>query len=223
MESELTMLGQLIAEPARPFLAIMGGAKVSDKIPVIENLFDKVDGLIIGGGMANTFLKAQGLEIGKSMVEPDLLPKAKDLMAEAKSRNIAFLLPQDVVVAPELAPDAPHETLSVSGIPGDKMALDIGPESVKSFTEQIKSAKTIIWNGPMGVFEMAPFAQGTVAIAGVLAGIEATTVVGGGDSVSAVKKAGVADKITHISTGGGASLEFLEGKQLPGVVALLDK
>ena len=223
MESELVMLGQLLSAPARPFYAIMGGAKVSDKIPVIANLFDRVDGLIIGGGMANTFLKAKGYDVGKSMVETDLLQKAKDLMEEAKSKNIVFLLPEDVVIAPELAPDSPNETAPVSGIPGDKMALDIGPESVKSFAEQIKLAKTVMWNGPMGVFEMAPFARGTEAIANVLAGIDATTVVGGGDSVSAVKKIGVAGKITHISTGGGASLEFLEGKQLPGVVALLDK
>ena len=223
MENELNMLGQLLAAPGRPFYAVMGGAKVSDKIPVIANLFDKVDGLIIGGGMANTFLMAKGYEMGKSLVETDLLQKAKDLMAEASSRNIAFLLPDDVVAAPEAAADAPSKVLPASGLPGDLMALDIGPKSIEAFSDKLRTAKTVMWNGPMGVFEMAPFAKGTVAMANVLAEIDATTVIGGGDSVSAVKKAGVAEKVTHISTGGGASLEFLEGKQLPGVVALQDK
>jgi len=223
MEKELSMLGQLLAAPARPFVAVMGGAKVSDKIPVIANLFDKVDGLIIGGGMANTFLKAKGYEIGQSLVEEDLVQKAFELMNEAKSKNIDFLLPVDVVVAPQAAPDASGTTLPVTGIPGDQMALDIGLQSVADFVATLKKAKTIMWNGPMGVFEMPAFAEGTMAIAKALADVEATTVIGGGDSVSAVKKSGVADKITHISTGGGASLEFLEGKVLPGVVALQDK
>ena len=223
MENELNMLGQLLAAPGRPFYAVMGGAKVSDKIPVIANLFDKVDGLIIGGGMANTFLMAKGYEMGKSLVETDLLAKAKELMAEAASRNIAFLLPDDVVAAPEVAAEAPSQVVPASGLPGDLMALDIGPKTIDAFSEKLKSAKTVMWNGPMGVFEMAPFAKGTVAMANVLAGINATTVIGGGDSVSAVKKAGVADKVTHISTGGGASLEFLEGLELPGIACLMDQ
>jgi phosphoglycerate kinase len=223
MEGELNALGQLLESPARPFIAVMGGAKVSDKIPIIANLFDKVDGLIIGGGMANTFLSAQGKPMGKSLVEGDLLQQAEGLIKEAKSKNIGFYLPVDVVIAPEVTPEAPHTTVPVSGIPAEQMALDIGPESIKNFVNTLKTAKTIMWNGPMGVFEMPPFAKGTMSIADALAEIEATTVIGGGDSVSAVKKAGVADKITHISTGGGASLEFLEGKQLPGVVALADK
>ncbi|MCG9967575.1 phosphoglycerate kinase [Pelotomaculum terephthalicicum JT] len=223
MEGELAMLGKLLSAPERPFMAIMGGAKVSDKIPVIANLFNKVDSLVIGGGMANTFLSATGCDTGKSLVEADKVELAKDLIEEAKSKGIDFLLPVDVVIAPEASPDAEHKTVPVSQIPDDWMALDIGPESVKLFVEALKSAKTIMWNGPMGVFEMEPFAKGTEAVAGALATIEATTVIGGGDSVAAVKKAGVAEKMTHISTGGGASLEFLEGKQLPGVVALLDK
>jgi len=223
MEGELAMLSKLLSAPERPFMAIMGGAKVSDKIPVIANLFNKVDSLVIGGGMANTFLSATGCDTGKSLVEADKVELAKDLIEEAKSKGIDFLLPVDVVIAPEASPDAEHKTVPVSQIPDDWMALDIGPESVKLFVEALKSAKTIMWNGPMGVFEMEPFAKGTEAVAGALATIEATTVIGGGDSVAAVKKAGVAEKMTHISTGGGASLEFLEGKQLPGVVALLDK
>ncbi|WP_286725106.1 phosphoglycerate kinase [Pelotomaculum sp. PtaB.Bin117] len=223
MEGELAMLGKLLSAPERPFMAIMGGAKVSDKIPVIANLFNKVDSLVIGGGMANTFLSATGCDTGKSLVEADKVELAKDLIEEAKSKGIDFLLPVDVVIAPEASPDAEHKTVPVSQIPDNWMALDIGPESVKLFVEALKSAKTIMWNGPMGVFEMEPFAKGTEAVAGALATIEATTVIGGGDSVAAVKKAGVAEKMTHISTGGGASLEFLEGKQLPGVVALLDK
>lgn len=222
MEKELAMLGQLLANPERPFMAIIGGAKVSDKIGVISNLLQKVDTLIIGGGMANTFLKAQGYDVGKSLLEADKVDQAKSLMSEAKSRGVKLLLPVDVVVALAAAPDAKPKTVPVDQIPPDWMALDIGPESITRFTEALKTAKTVVWNGPMGVFEMQPFAGGTMAVAGVLADLEATTVVGGGDSVSAVKKAGLADKVTHISTGGGASLEFLEGKQLPGVIALLD-
>lgn len=223
MESELAMLGKLLSAPERPFVAIMGGAKVSDKIEVIANLLNKVDSLIIGGGMANTFLNAIGCDTGKSLLEADKVELARDLIEEAKSKEIDFLLPVDVVIAPEASPDAERKTVPVSRIPDDWMALDIGPESVELFVEAIKSAKTLVWNGPMGVFEIEPFAKGTEAVANALAVIDATTVIGGGDSVAAVKKAGVADKMTHISTGGGASLEFLEGKQLPGVVALLDK
>ncbi|OPX85444.1 MAG: Phosphoglycerate kinase [Pelotomaculum sp. PtaB.Bin104] len=223
MEDELNMLGKLLADPERPFVAIMGGAKVSDKIAVIANLFNKVDTLIIGGGMANTFLKAQGFETGTSLLEADKVEMARGLIEEAKKKGVNFFLPVDVVVAEAAEPGAARKTVPVDQIPAGWMALDIGPESVTRFTEVLQTARTVMWNGPMGVFEMEPFAAGTEAIASVLAGIDATTVVGGGDSVSAVKKAGVANKITHISTGGGASLEFLEGKQLPGVVALLDK
>jgi len=223
MESELTMLGKLLAAPERPFVAIMGGAKVSDKIEVIANLFNKVDSMIIGGGMANTFLNAIGCKTGKSLLETDKVDLAKGLIEKANSKGIDFLLPVDVVVAPEASPDAERKTVPVDQIPDDWMALDIGPESAGRFAEALKSAKTVVWNGPMGVFEMEPFAKGTEAVALALAATDATTVIGGGDSVAAVKKAGVAGKMTHISTGGGASLEFLEGKQLPGVVALLDK
>lgn len=223
MENELNMLGKLLAEPERPFVAVMGGAKVSDKIAVIASLFNKVDTLIIGGGMANTFLKAQGFETGISLLEADKVEMAQGLIEEAKKRGVNFLLPVDVVVAVAADPGADRKTVPVEKIPTDWMALDIGPESVARFSEVLQAARTVIWNGPMGVFEMEPFAKGTEAIARVLAETDATTVIGGGDSVAAVKKAGVAQKITHISTGGGASLEFLEGKQLPGVVALLDK
>ncbi len=223
MEKELDMLGRLLANPEHPFVAIIGGAKVSDKIAVLSNLLEKVDTLIIGGGMANTFLKAQGLNIGKSLLEADKTDMAKNLMREARSKGVHLLLPVDVVVAPGAAPDAEPKTVPVDKIPAEWMALDIGPETVGDFAEVLKTARTVVWNGPMGVFEMKPFAGGTEAIARELSRVEGITVVGGGDSVAAVRKAGVADLITHISTGGGAALEFLEGKQLPGVVALLDK
>ena len=223
MEKELEALSRLLASPERPFVAIIGGAKVSDKIAVISNLMEKVDILIIGGGMANTFLKAQGNDVGKSLLEADKVDLAKGLIAEAKSKGVKLLLPVDVVVAPGTAPDTQYKTVPVKQIPAEWMALDIGSESVDRFTEAITTAKTAFWNGPMGVFEMEPFAGGTEAIARALAEIDGITVVGGGDSVSAVIKAGVADKITHISTGGGASLEFLEGRELPGLVALLEK
>ena len=221
MEKELEYLGKALENPQRPFVAILGGAKVSDKIGVIQNLIGKVDALIIGGGMAYTFLKAQGHEVGKSLVEEDKLELAKQLLEQANSRGIKFLLPLDHVVAEKFEATAPHKT--VDEIPADQMALDIGPKTIELFSATVKSAKTIVWNGPMGVFEMEAFAKGTNAIAAAVAeNAEATSIVGGGDSVSAVKKAGVADKITHISTGGGASLEFLEGKELPGVAALTD-
>jgi len=223
MEKELAALGKLLAEPEHPFVAIIGGAKVSDKIAVISNLLGKVDTLIIGGGMANTFLKAQGYDVGKSLLEVDKVDLAKGLMNEARGRGVNLLLPVDVVVAPGASLDAEQKVVPVDQIPAEWMALDIGPDSIGRFTEALKTAKTVVWNGPMGVFEMAAFARGTGAVARALAEIDATTVIGGGDSVAAVKKAGVADKVTHISTGGGASLEFLEGKQLPGVVALQDK
>jgi phosphoglycerate kinase len=225
MQKELDYLGRALHHPGRPFVAILGGAKVSDKIPVIQNLIEKVDGLLIGGGMAYTFLKARGMEIGNSLVEDDKLDLAHKLLSQAKTRGIKFLLPVDHVVAGKIAPDAKTHIVSEGhAIPGGQVGLDIGPKTVELFTEQIETARTIVWNGPMGVFEQEPFAHGTYAIArAVAANRAATSIVGGGDSVSAVHKADVADKITHISTGGGASLEFLEGKKLPGVEALTSK
>ncbi len=225
MEKELEYLGKVLKKPERPFIAILGGAKVSDKIGVIRNLLDKVDVLIIGGGMAYTFLKAQGEPIGKSLVEEDKLDLARQLLQEAKNHKMKFLLPVDHVVADKDRHRA-HcvKTVASGQIPPNLMALDIGPKTVELFTEAIGHARTIVWNGPMGVFEVAPFAKGTFKIAHAVAdNVGATSIVGGGDSVSAVHAAGVADKITHISTGGGASLEFLEGKKLPGVEALTDK
>lgn len=223
MERELEMLGRAVFNPERPFVAILGGAKVSDKIGVIGNLLEKVDTLIIGGGMANTFLRAKGYETGKSLLEPDKAELAGELMEKAAAKGIEMLLPVDLVVALAADPDAEQKVVPADGIPGDWMALDIGPESIDLFGGAIRKAKTVVWNGPMGVFEMAPFARGTFEVARALADSGAVTVVGGGDSVSAVKKAGLADKVSHISTGGGASLEFLEGKVLPGVAALEDR
>jgi phosphoglycerate kinase len=225
MEKELTYLGKALQNPERPFVAILGGAKVSDKIPVIENLMDKVDAIIIGGGMAYTFLKAQGKQIGKSLVEEDKVELASRLLREAQKRKLKFLLPIDHVLAETIDANAAVQTINGDQpIPANLMALDIGPKTVELFAEEISSARTIIWNGPMGVFEVAPFAKGTFKIAQAVAdNAAATSIVGGGDSVSAVHAAGVADKITHISTGGGASLEFLEGKKLPGVEALTNK
>jgi phosphoglycerate kinase len=222
LEKELQYLGKVVRHPERPFIAILGGAKVSDKIGVIRNLLDKVDALIIGGGMAYTFLKAQGQQVGKSLVEEDKIDLARELLKEAKNHKVKFLLPTDHIVAEKIDPNAIVQT--VTSIPANLMALDIGPKTVEAFTEEIARAATILWNGPMGVFEVAPFAKGTFKIARAVAeNVGATSIVGGGDSVSAVNAAGVADKITHISTGGGASLEFLEGKKLPGVEALSDK
>ncbi len=225
MQKELDYLGRALHHPGRPFVAILGGAKVSDKIPVIQNLIDKVDALLIGGGMAYTFLKARGMEVGHSLLEQDKLDLAHKLLDQAKARGMKFLLPVDHVVAAKIAPDAKtHIVTEGHPIPAGQMGLDIGPKTVKLFSEQIENASTIVWNGPMGVFEQEPFAHGTYAIArAVAANRPAISIVGGGDSVSAVHKAGVADKITHISTGGGASLEFLEGKKLPGVEALTNK
>jgi phosphoglycerate kinase len=222
MEKELNYLGKVLQQPERPFIAILGGAKVSDKIGVIRNLLSKVDVLIIGGGMAYTFLKGQGAPVGKSLVEEDKVELARQLLQEAKNHKMKFLLPVDHVVAGKIDVNAVVQT--VSQIPANLMALDIGPKSIEAFTKEIARAHTIVWNGPMGVFEVAPFAKGTFKIAHAVAeNVGATSIVGGGDSVSAVHAAGVADKITHISTGGGASLEFLEGKTLPGVEALTDK
>jgi phosphoglycerate kinase len=225
MQRELEYLGKALHHPGRPFVAILGGAKVSDKIPVIQNLTDKVDALLIGGGMAYTFLKARGMGVGDSLVENDKLDLAHQLMDQAKARGIKFLLPRDHVVASKIAPDAKSHVVGEGhAIPHGQMGLDIGPETVALFSEQIENANTIVWNGPMGVFEQEPFAHGTYAIArAIAANRPAVSIVGGGDSVSAVHKAGVADRITHISTGGGASLEFLEGKKLPGVEALTNK
>jgi phosphoglycerate kinase len=225
MEKELEYMGKALHDPAKPFVAILGGAKVSDKIEVIKNLMTKVDALIIGGGMAYTFLKAQGHEIGKSLLEADKIDLAKELLKEAQQRKVKLLLPVDHVVAMQVAPDAVTRVIAEGQpIPAEQIGLDIGPKSIELFGEEIGKAKTIIWNGPMGVFEMPPFAAGTRKVARAVAdNAGATSIIGGGDSVAAVKDAGVAEKITHISTGGGASLEFLEGKKLPGVEALTDK
>ena len=225
MQKELEYLGRALHHPEKPFVAILGGAKVSDKIPVITHLMDKVDSLIIGGGMAYTFLKALGEQVGKSLVEEDKIELAKQLLQEAKTRKLKLLLPVDHVAADKVDANA-HVTKIDQGqpIPPHLMALDIGPRTVEMFEEEIARARTILWNGPMGVFEMPPFAKGTSKIARAVADNPgALSIVGGGDSVSAVRAAGVADKMTHISTGGGASLEFLEGKTLPGVEALTDK
>lgn len=225
MERELEYLTKATENPAKPFLAILGGAKVSDKIGVIRNLLPKVDALIIGGGMAYTFLKAEGQEVGKSLLEADKVELAKELIAEATEKKVRLLLPVDHVVADKFDAAAVG-TIIPEGqpIPTEKMALDIGPVTIEKFSAEIAKARTIVWNGPMGVFEFDQFSKGTMKIAEAVAGNSgATSIVGGGDSVAAVHKAGVADKITHISTGGGASLEFLEGKKLPGVEALTDK
>jgi phosphoglycerate kinase len=225
MEKELTYLGKALVEPDKPFVAIIGGAKVSDKIQVIDNLLDKADAIIIGGGMAYTFLNAQGQTTGKSLVETDKIDVAKAALAKAKAKGVRFLLPVDHVLADKFAPDAKTQIFSgTSAFPADLMALDIGPKSIALFEDEISEARTIIWNGPMGVFEMPAFAHGTNQIAAAVArNRDATTIVGGGDSVAAVHQSGVANRITHISTGGGASLEFLEGKTLPGVAALTEK
>ncbi|MGI6734375.1 MAG: phosphoglycerate kinase [Anaerovoracaceae bacterium] len=223
MEKELEFLGDTVENPKRPFLAIMGGAKVSDKIPVIENLLKKVDVLIIGGGMAYTFLKAQGYEIGKSLLEEDMMEMALSLLAKAKEQGVTLLLPVDVLAAKEFSNDAEAAYYDIHRMPSDRLGLDIGEKTANLFKSEIEKAATIVWNGPMGVFEMPNFAKGTKAIAEAMAVSEGTTVIGGGDSAAAVRQFGLADKMTHISTGGGASLEFLEGKVLPGVAALQDK
>jgi phosphoglycerate kinase len=225
MEKEIQYLGKALQRPEKPFIAILGGAKVSDKIAVIQNLMTKVDGLIIGGGMAYTFLKAQGQQIGKSLVEEDKVDLARQLLQDAKTRKVKLLLPVDHIVADKIDANAAVQTIKRGQpIPANLMALDIGPETVEEFAEEVSRARTIVWNGPMGVFEVAPFAKGTFKIAHAVAeNVAAISIVGGGDSVAAVHAAGVVDKITHISTGGGASLEFLEGKKLPGVEALTDK
>jgi phosphoglycerate kinase len=222
MQKEIAMLSEALESPERPFLAILGGAKVADKIGVCENLLEKVDTLIIGGGMANTFLAAKGCAMGKSLFEADKVELARGLMEKAKSKGVELLLPVDLVVALAPDPDARPKVVPACSVPADWMALDVGPESAEAFREAVQKARTVIWNGPMGVFEMPPFSAGTFAVARALAESSAVTIVGGGDTASAVEKAGVAGKMTHISTGGGASLEFLEGKVLPGVAALAD-
>jgi phosphoglycerate kinase len=219
MMKEMESLQKALVNPQKPYVAILGGAKVSDKIGVIQNLLDKVTTLLVGGGMAYTFLKAKGFEVGKSLVEGDQIGLSLNLLEEAKGK-IKFLLPSDHVAAERMDAQAKRETVTNEKIPSDWVCLDIGPETVKIFSEEILSARTIFWNGPMGVFEMEPFSQGTFAIARAVADSSAFSIVGGGDSVAAVNQAGVADKIGHISTGGGASLEFIEGKKLPGIEAL---
>jgi len=223
MQKEIEVMGKALENPERPFAAILGGAKVSDKIGVIKNLLNKVDMLLIGGGMAFTFLKSQGYEIGKSLLEADKIELAASLIKEAKEKNVKLLLPEDVVVTSELKEGMPYETVPVTEIPADKIGVDIGEATRKKFADAIKDAKTVVWNGPMGVFEMKPYAEGTLAVADAMAKSDAVTIIGGGDSAAAVEQLGYAKVMTHISTGGGASLEFLEGKELPGVAALNDK
>ena len=224
MEKELRYLGEALSDPSRPFVAILGGAKVSDKIEVIENLIPRVDRLLIGGAMAYTFFKAMGQPVGRSLVEDDKLDAARDIMARAKERKLELLLPTDHVVAAKVEAGVPVETLAVGDAAiGDRMGLDIGPATVAAYSRALADAKTVVWNGPMGVFEIDAFAQGTIGVARAVADVKGTTIVGGGDSIAAITKAGVADRITHISTGGGASLEFLGGQTLPGVAALPDK
>ena len=228
MEKEIRFLGQAVENPVRPFVAILGGAKVSDKLAVIDNLLEKCDTLIIGGGMAFTFVKAQGYEIGKSLVDDEKLQYCKDMLAKAKEKGCEILLPVDAVCAasfPDPIDDKnlPVETVSIDKIPSDMLGLDIGPKTQELFANAVKSAKTVVWNGPMGVFENPVLAKGTIAVAKALAETDATTIIGGGDSAAAVNILGFGDKMTHISTGGGASLEFLEGKELPGVAAANNK
>ena len=223
IEKELKFLGNAVNNPERPFVAILGGAKVSDKIGVIDNLLEKVDTLMIGGGMAYTFFKAQGYEVGNSICEMDKLDLAKNAMEKAKQKCVKLMLPVDTKIGKEYKTDTESKVVKYTEIPADWEGFDIGPETIKMFSEELKTAKTVIWNGPLGLFEFEQFAVGTNSIAKVLSEIDATTIIGGGDSAAAVKKAGLEDKMTHISTGGGASLEFLEGKKLPGIECLMDK
>lgn len=223
IQKELDFLGSAVEEPKRPFLAILGGAKVSDKLGVINNLLEKVDTLIIGGGMAYTFIKAMGHEIGTSLLEEDKMEYAKEMMAKAEQKGVKLLLPVDITYADRFAEDATPHVSEGRDVPADSMGLDIGPKTIELFTQAVKSSKTIVWNGPMGVFEFENFAKGTKAIAQAMADTEATTIIGGGDSAAAVNQMGFGEKMSHISTGGGASLEFLEGKELPGIAALDNK
>ncbi len=223
IEKEVKFLGQAVENPERPFVAIMGGSKVGDKISVIENLLKKVDVLLIGGGMAYTFFKSQGLEIGKSILDEPNIDLAASLLQKADEMGVKLMLPVDTVCAKEFSNDSEKAVYFADEIPEDMMGMDIGPETVKQYKAVLETAKTVVWNGPMGVFEMPNFAEGTRAIAEILAGLDATTVIGGGDSAAAVEQFGFADKMTHISTGGGASLEFLEGKVLPGIAVIEEK
>ncbi|WP_151410567.1 phosphoglycerate kinase [Anaerococcus sp. Marseille-P9784] len=223
IEKEIDIMGKALEDPEHPFVAILGGAKVSDKIGVIDNLINKVDTILIGGGMAYTFLKAQGKEIGKSLLEEDKMDLSLDLIKKAKANNVEILLPIDTVIADEIKAGAETQIVDIDNIPVDKEALDIGPKTAEMFAEKIKNAKTVVWNGPMGVFEIKEFSNGTNEVAKALADSSAITIVGGGDSALAIEMAGLKDKITHVSTGGGASLEFLEGKTLPGIAAIEDK
>ncbi|RLQ85109.1 phosphoglycerate kinase [Planomicrobium sp. Y74] len=223
LEKELDVLGKALSEPERPFTAIIGGAKVKDKIGVIDHLLDKVDNLLIGGGLSYTFIKAKGFEIGNSLVEEDKMELARTFIRKAEEKGVKFYLPIDATVASEFSKDAETKQVKIEEIPSDWMGLDIGPETAELYRNVIKDSKLVIWNGPMGVFEMEPFANGTRSVAEAMAETEAYTVIGGGDSAAAVEKFNVADKMDHISTGGGASLEFMEGKELPGVTALTDK
>ncbi len=223
MDKEINFLGNAVNNPERPFVAILGGSKVSDKINVINNLLEKVDTLIIGGGMAYTFAVAQGGKVGNSLLEADKVEYAKEMMKKAEEKGVKFLIPVDTVITKEFKNDTEYKTVPTKEIPDGWQGLDIGEESRKLFADAIKNAKTVVWNGPMGVFEFANFAKGTEAVAEALAKIDATTIIGGGDSAAAVNQLGYGSKMTHISTGGGASLEFLEGKELPGVVAVDDK
>lgn len=223
VEKEISIMGKALSNPERPFVAILGGAKVSDKITVIENLIEKVDSIIIGGGMAFTFLKSLGYSVGKSLLEDDKVDFAKELIEKAKSKNVKILLPIDVVVSKEFSNDSEFKIVNIDSIGDDYMGLDIGEKTVKLFSDEINNAKTVVWNGPMGVFEMSNFAKGTFEIAKAIAESEAISIIGGGDSASAAEKSGYKDKITHISTGGGASLEFLEGKILPGIDSIDNK
>jgi phosphoglycerate kinase len=220
IEKEIAFLGKAVGDPERPYVVILGGAKVSDKIGVIENMLSKADTILIGGGMANTFFKAQGLEMGDSLVEDDVLDTAAELMNKAAGK---LVLPVDAIVADAFDNDANTKVVDVQAVEPGWRILDIGPKTIELFKQTLKSAKTVAWNGPMGVFEMSNFAKGTFAVAETLAKLDAITIIGGGDSASAVNKAGVQDKVSHVSTGGGASLEFLEGKELPGIAALADK
>jgi phosphoglycerate kinase len=222
MEKEISIMGRALVRPERPFVAIVGGKKVSDKIGVLNNLIQRADRLLVGGAMANTFLKAHGLEIGKSYFEAEALDTAARLVREAKGASKDLLLPRDAVVTAELRPGVEHRVVPVTAVPAELLIADIGPETVQTFAEALEGARTVVWNGPMGVFEIPPFDQGTRRIAEALTRVQGTTIVGGGDSVAALEEAGLADKVTHVSTGGGASLEFLEGKVLPGVAALDD-
>lgn len=223
IEKELKFLGVAVEEPQRPFAAIMGGAKVKDKIPVITNLLDKVDILVIGGGMLFTFLKAQGYSIGKSLLDEEGLDLAKNILKLAEEKGVKLMLPVDVVAADEFSNDSAFDTYDIDAIPDNRMGMDIGPKTIKEYTDVLKTAKTIVWNGPMGVFEMSNFETGTKAVAECLADSDAVTVIGGGDSAAACNQFGLADKMTHISTGGGASLEFLEGRVLPGIAIIEEK